>query len=80
MNAQDLNLIPKQYIQNGLMGHSKEIFFFMFASGDQAWGFATSPTQMKAFKEMFDKNIKEYEDKFGVIDTSKNLIPSTFPI
>ncbi len=80
IEIKDLNSIPKQFVDGGIAAHNEEMFIFAITSGQQVHGFATSPKQMKAIIEMFTKNLQIYESKHGVIDISKNLIPSPLQI
>ena len=72
----DMNRIPKRFVDAGLTGHSKEAFMWIFSSGDEIVGFATTPMQFKANVEMFVKNLEIYEKNYGVIEMNKQLIPS----
>lgn len=76
IDPKQLNLIPKQFIDSGLIGHNKEAFMFLLGSGELIHGFATTPSQFKAIVEMMNTNLKIYEDKYGVIDIKKVEIPS----
>lgn len=78
LDPKTLGSVPKQFIDSAIAGNNKEIFMFVFSSGELMLGFATSPVLMKAIAEMFNKNIAMYEEKFGNISMSEvhNLIPS----
>ena len=76
IDKNQLNLIPKVFIDAGLTGHNKEAFMILLGSGQMIHGFATTPTQFKAIVDMFNINLKMYENKYGILDMSKQEIPS----
>lgn len=65
-----VNLDPNTYLISFVnMGFDEENFHFLIASGSQGRQFAATPKHAKRIYMLLEKQIKEYEKKFGEIKT-----------
>ena len=63
-----VNLDPILYaLSNVNMGFNKEVFDFLFISGNQARQFRCSPEHAKRIYLLLGKYLKEYEEKFRTL-------------
>ena len=59
-------------LTNVLLQFDEEMFQFMMVSGNQGRLYFSSPKHAKRFLLLLQTKIKEYEDKFGVLETQLN--------
>jgi hypothetical protein len=65
-----INLDPNLYtISNVSVGFAEEQFVFTIFSGNQARQFSSSPKHAKRILMLMERNISDYEKKFGKLDT-----------
>ncbi len=65
-----MNLDPNAYtITNISVGHSEEDFTLQIASGNQLRLYTLSPKHAKPAMMLLQKNIEDYEQKFGKLKT-----------
>jgi len=65
-----INLDPILYaLSNVNIGFNQEVFDLLMISGGQGRQFRASPKHTKRIYLLLDKYIKEYENKFGPIET-----------
>ncbi len=65
-----INLDPILYaLSNVNLNFNKEVFDFLFVSGNQARQFRASPEHAKRIYLLLEKCLAEYEEKFGSIKT-----------
>lgn len=65
-----INLDPNLYaISNVSVGFAEEQFIFTIFSGNQARQFSSSPKHAKRILMLMERNISDYEKKFGKLDT-----------
>jgi len=65
-----INLDPVLYaLSNVNLRFNEEIFEFLMISGNQARQFCASPKHAKRLYLLLEKNIGEYEKKFGPLQT-----------
>ncbi len=64
-----VNLDPVLYaLSNVNIGFNQEIFDFVMISGNQARQFRSSPKHAKRILLLLEKQIDQYEKKFGLIE------------
>lgn len=64
----DLNQLPKKFCDGAIGAFGKEIFTFIFTSGNNVDAFATTPQIMKSISVWMNKQVENYEKQFGEID------------
>jgi len=65
-----INLDPNLYaISNVSIAFDEEQFIFTIFSGNQARQFSSSPKHAKRLLMLIERNIADYEKKFGKLDT-----------
>lgn len=64
----DMNQLPKKFIDGAIGAYGKDFFSFAFTSGNSLDSFATTPQVMKSISIWMNKQMEDYEKKFGVID------------
>lgn len=76
----DFNQLPKKFCDGAIGTFGKEIFSFALTSGNTLESFATTPQIMKSISVWLEKQIENYETKFGVIDMTQPHIESPLHI
>jgi len=65
-----VNIDPNLYALTGVnVRFDEEQFFFQLTSGNQIRGYLASPKHAKRVMLLLDKQVKEYENKFGDLKT-----------
>lgn len=65
-----INMDPNSYMITMVnMGFDEEMFHFLITSGNQGRQFTASPKHAKRIYLLLQKQIEEYEKKFGEIKT-----------
>ncbi len=65
-----VNVDPNAYMINMVnMGFDEEMFHFLITSGNQGRQFVATPKHAKRISMLLEKQIKDYEAKFGEIKT-----------
>ena len=72
--------LPKKLCDGALGAHNKEAFFFSMTSGNSLDSFAATPQIMKSISVWMNKQVEDYEKKFGVIDMTPPDIQSPLQI
>ena len=80
MDKDQIEKIKKQmrvFCETALMSHNKEGFLFALLSGNEVANYMLTPAHAKRFLMSLHTQIRNYEQKFGEIDTNiPPLIPS----
>lgn len=64
----DLNQMSKKLCDGALGGYNKEIFSYVFTSGNNVDSFASTPQTMKSIALWMNTQVANYEKQFGEID------------
>jgi len=76
----NFNQIPKKFCDGAVGSYGKDIFYFAATSGNNIDTFATTPQIMKSIAVWMNEQVKNYEDKFGMIDMTPPQIQSPIQI
>lgn len=76
----DLNQLPKKFCDGAIGSYGKDIFSFIFTSGNNLDSFATTPQVMKSIAIWMNTQIQNYEKQFGEIDMTPPQIQSPIQI
>ena len=69
-NPVPINVIPPvHYVGGAQLVHGEEEFVLALISGNQMFRFAFSPKHAKRLALLLEKQLGEYEVKFGVLET-----------
>lgn len=66
----DFSQLPKSLVDTVSINFTQHHFMLAIASGQSVAAFALPPELMKAFADGLPEKIREYEERFGKIDTS----------
>ncbi len=76
----NMNELPKKFCDGAMGSYGKDVFAFAITSGNTLDSFATTPQTMKSIALWMSAQVKDYEDKFGVIDMTPPQIVSPLQI
>lgn len=76
----NMNQLPKKFCDGAIGAYGKELFSFALTSGNNLDSFATTPQTMKSIAIWMNKQIEEYEKKFGEINMATPEIESPIQI
>lgn len=76
----NINDIPKKLVDSSVVGHDQHSFLVIMMTGNEPHGFVMQPAGAKAFYENLGNHVKEYEEKFGTIDTTGLQLGALSPI
>lgn len=72
-----INVDPNLYvISNAHIVFDEESFHFLIASGNQGRQFVATPKHAKRIHLLLEKQIQEYEKKFGALKTELPKMPT----
>jgi hypothetical protein len=72
MKPEDLKKAPKLFAENIKIAHTSEYFVVGISSGSQAQIFSLTPGHTKRLAQYLEHEIKNFEEKNGVIDSKWN--------
>lgn len=76
IDKSQIDQAPKQFIDSSLQGYAKEYFVLLFGSGNAVMGFSISPIHFKQIASGMLNSIKQYEERYGIIEVGATAIPS----
>lgn len=76
----NLNQVPKKFADGALGGFNKDTFIMALTSGNELSPFATTPRVMKSVARWLNRQVLDYEKKYGEIDMSAPKIISPIDI
>lgn len=79
-NKVNMNDMPKKFCDGAMGSFGEDVFAFAVTSGNTLDSFATTPRIMKSIAFWMQKQIEEYEKKFGEIDMNPPQIVSPLQV
>ncbi len=76
----NMNELPKKFCDGAIGAFGQDTFAFALTSGNSLDSFATTPRNMKSISMWMNKQIEEYEKKFGEIDMTPPQIISPLQV
>jgi hypothetical protein len=61
--------VARAFTDNVNMAFNEEFFLFVFTSGNRQTEYALTPKHAKRLLMLLERNIRQYEEKLGVLDT-----------
>lgn len=76
----NMNELPKKFCDGAIGAFGEDTFAFAITSGNSLDSFATTPRQMKNIAIWMNKQVEEYEKKFGEIDMNPPQVLSPLQV
>lgn len=76
----NMNELPKKFCDGAIGSYGRDVFAFALTSGNTLDSFASTPQTMKSIAVWMSNQVKDYEEKFGVIDMTPPQIVSPLQI